>query len=624
MTEQHPVPGFWDSPLTPDILAQAGTRLGFVASHGDDVFWDETRPSDSGRTVVVSRKNGDILPPPWSAKTRVHEMGGLSWLITEWNGEPGLLFCEATDQRLYWKAVGGSPRAITPESPEGSSWRYCDMLIRGDEIWCIREDDKHGATTRAIVAINEAGIIRVLDDQSHFYAHLALSPDHNSLAWIAWEHPQMPWDGTELRTAVIASDDTLDEVHVLAGGLDESVNSPAWDSNNSLYYISDASNWWNLWHVNLAGKRTHVVKDETEWALPLWIVGWNMLRMLANGDVIGMRGNPESRELLSYSPETKSCTSFAPRMADVSSISVSATHAYVVAEHANKLPSIEEFDLATHQHSQTIKHIETPIDVSYFATPYNVTFPSLNGRVVHAIVHQAHNPNVKPEGNPPVIITAHGGPTGHSHAGANVKYAFFTTRGFTVVDVNYGGSTGYGREYRNSLRGQWGVVDTQDIIAVAQGLLDQGIVDVDKLFIRGGSAGGFAVLNALTQSTLFSGGADYYGVADLIPLALDTHDFESRYMDSLIGPYPECADVYRERSPLTHANNVSAPLIFFQGLDDPIVPPSQSEAFRDACISNGLKYKYFEFEGESHGFRQASTISLCAQEELKFYQELLN
>ncbi len=624
MTEQHPIPGFWDSPLTPDILAQAGTRLGFVQSFGDDVFWDETRPSESGRTTVVSRTNGDILPSPWSAKTRVHEMGGLSWLVTVWNSEPGLLFCEATDQRLYWKTVGGEPAPITPESPEGSSWRYCDMLIRGDEVWCIREDDKHGATKRAIVAISRDGRIRVLDDESHFYAHLTLSPDNQTLAWIAWEHPQMPWDGTELRVASITSAGTLHDVRVIAGGLTESVNSPAWDSNNSMYYISDASNWWNLWHVTTDGIRTHVVDDESEWALPLWIVGWNLLRVHANGNVIGMRGNPAARELVSYSPATKAITMFSPQVAEISSISLSTTHIYVVAEHANKLPSIEEFDLAKHQLSQTIKRLESPIDLDYFATPQHLTLPSTDGRVVHAVVHPAHNPDVELIGNAPVIITAHGGPTGHSNAAANLKYAFFTTRGFTVVDVNYGGSTGYGREFRNALRGQWGVVDTQDIIAVAQGLLDQKIVDVDKLFIRGGSAGGFAVLNALTQSSLFSGGADYYGVADLIPLALDTHDFESRYMDSLIGPFPAVEALYKERSPLTHANNISAPLIFFQGLDDPIVPPSQSEAFRDACIANGLKYKYFEFPGESHGFRQASTISLCASEELQFYQELLN
>lgn len=617
-------PGFWDSPITPEILATAGSRLAFVQSFHDDVFWDETRPQEGGRNVVVSNKRGDILPAPWSAKTRVHEMGGLSWLVTTWNGEPGLMFCEASDQRLNWKTDGGSPRAITPESPEGVSWRYCDMLIRNDEVWCVRETDKHGETTRAIIAIAPNGDIRILDDQSHFYAHLALSPDQNSLAWVTWEHPQMPWDGTELRVAPIADKGTLGDVVVLAGGLEESVNSPAWDSNSSLYYISEASNWWNLWHVTLDGAREHVVQEESEWSLPLWIVGWNFLRISANGQVIGIRGNPESREIVAYDPVLKTCTAFTPAIAEVSSLSLSPTHAYIVAEHPDSLASIDAYDLQTHHKHSVIKQLEFPIDVKYFAQPQHITLPSVNGRVVHAIVHPAHNPDIESNENPPVIITAHGGPTAHSSAAANLKFAFWTSRGFTVVDVNYGGSTGYGREYRNSLREQWGVVDTEDIIAVAQGLIDNGTVDRGKLFIRGGSAGGFAVLNALTQSDLFSGGADHYGVADLIPLAMDTHDFESRYLDSLIGPFPEARELYVERSPLTHVDKVSAPLIFFQGLDDPIVPPAQSEAFRDACIANGLKYKYFEFAGESHGFRQAETIVTCAREELAFFQEILS
>ena len=623
MTACAQTPGFWDSPISPDVLATAGSRLAFVQSFKDDVFWDENRPQEAGRNVVVSNMHGDILPAPWSAKSRVHEMGGLSWLIAVWNGESGLLFCEASDQRLYWKTVGGTPRAITAESPEGISWRYCDMLIRNDEVWCVREADKHGQTTRAIISIGPDGTTRVLDDQSHFYAHLALSPDQNSLAWVAWEHPQMPWDGTELRVAAIADDDTLGEVTVVAGGPTESVNSPAWDSDNSLYYISDASNWWNLWHVTLDGAREHVVQDNSEWALPLWIVGWNFLRIGPNGQVIGVRGNPNSRELVAYDPVTKVCTAFSPAIAEVSSLSLSATHAYIVAEHSDSLASIDAYNLQTHQREMVITQLDSPIDTSYFATPQHITLPSANGRVVHAIVHPAHNPEVELHGKAPVIITAHGGPTAHSSAAANLKFAFWTSRGFTVVDVNYGGSTGYGREYRNALLGQWGVVDTEDIIAVAQGLIDNGTVDHGKLFIRGGSAGGFAVLNALTQSSLFSGGADHYGVADLIPLAMDTHDFESRYLDSLIGPFPLARDLYVARSPLTHVHKVSAPLIFFQGLDDPIVPPAQSEAFRDACIANGLKYKYFEFEGESHGFRQAETIVTCAREELAFFQEIL-
>ena len=616
-------PGAWNSPLAAEMLGSAAIRLGFTQSAFGDVFWDEARPSENGRSVVVSKSRGDILPAPWSAKTRVHEMGGLSWLITVWNNEPGLLFCEATDQRLYWKTDGGTPQAITAESPEGISWRYCDMAVRGDEVWCIREADQHGATTRALVAISSSGSVRVLDDESHFYAHLTISDDHSKVAWIAWEHPQMPWDGTELRTATISSDGSLTDVRVSAGSTTESVCSPLWMSDNSLYYLSDASNWWNLWRISPSGVPEQVSHDSSEWSLPLWLVGWNFLRRSADGRIVATRGNPAQRELIVVDPDTGLWESCSPAVAGINSFSCSASHIYAVVSSAQSMPSVIEIDLSSLKQSGTVVEIHSPIDRSYFAHPQHVTYPSVNGRVVHAILHPATNPLVSSTQRPPVIITAHGGPTAESIAAADLKYAFFTSRGFTIVDVNYGGSTGYGREYRNALRGQWGVVDTEDIIAVAQGLIDSGTVDADKVFIRGGSAGGFAVLNALTQSTLFSGGADYYGVADLIPLAQDTHDFESRYLDSMVGPFPECMDLYRDRSPLTHATNVSAPIIFFQGLDDPIVPPSQSEAFRDACIAKGLKYKYFEFAGESHGFRQAATISLCAEEELKFYLEIL-
>ena len=616
-------PGAWNSPLAAELLGSAGVRLGFTQSAYGDVFWDEARPSENGRNAVVSQSRGDILPPPWSAKTRVHEMGGLSWLVTVWNDEAGLLFCEATDQRLYWKTDGGTPRAITEPSPEGISWRYCDMAIRGKEIWCIRESDKHGSTTRAIIAISPDGSVRVLNDESHFYAHLAISDDGNKVAWIAWEHPQMPWDGTELRAADIDSVGNLVGTKVVAGSSSESVCSPLWLTNESLYYISDASNWWNLWRINSDGSPEQVSHDSSEWSLPLWLVGWNFLRKTNDGRIIATRGNPEQRELIVVNPETGTWDTCQPAVAGIDSISTNGSHIYAVASHAQSMPSVIDIDIETLSLSDIVVEIPSPIDVEYFAKPFHVTYPSVNGRVVHAIVHPATHPQVTSSDRPPVIITAHGGPTAETNASANLKYAYFTSRGFSIVDVNYGGSTGYGREYRNSLRGQWGVVDTQDILAVAQGLIDSGTVDADKIFIRGGSAGGFAVLNALTQSTLFSGGADYYGVADLIPLAQDTHDFESRYLDSMIGPFPECIDLYRERSPLTHAANVSAPIIFFQGLDDPIVPPSQSEAFRDACIAKGLKYKYFEFAGESHGFRQASTITLCAEEELKFYQEIL-
>lgn len=617
------IPGMWESQISAEMLAKAGVRFAFTQPFNGDVFWDEERPNEGGRNVVVSEQHGDILRAPWSAKTRVHEMGGLSWLVTLWNGASGLLFCEASDQRLYWQVDGGEPVAITPESSTDVSWRYCDMLIRGDEVWCIREASGHDATTRSLIAISPDGDIRELDSQSHFYAHLTLSPDDNMLAWIAWEHPQMPWDGTELFIADINHSGQLENKKVLAGSKTEAVNSPTWVAPHELCYLSDASGWWNVWSTNTDGESGIVSQDNSEWALPMWFVGWRYLSYVGNNTVIGTRGPLAQREIVALDVTTGTWTSLASELNAFFTFSTTRHNVYAVGGGVSHMPSVVSFTISQHKQDRVIQEIPLPVSSDFFSTPYEATFPSVDGRIVHAIMFPPANPHYATPGLTPVIITAHGGPTGHEDAVANIKYAYFTSRGFTVIAVNYGGSTGYGRAYRNALRGLWGVVDTEDIIAVAQGVINQGIAEPEQVFIRGGSAGGFAVLNALVHSDIFAGGADYYGVADLIPLAQDTHDFESRYLDSLVGPYPESADLYIERSPLTHTHKLNVPVIFFQGLDDPIVPPSQSQAFRDVCIEKGLRHKYFEFEGESHGFGRADTIILCAEEELQFYRELI-
>lgn len=627
-------PGTWESPITPELLAQAGTSRSFTQVSNDSLFWDERRPSEGGRNVVVSREHGDILPAPWSASTRVHEMGGLSWLVTFWNGQAGLLFCEASDQRLYWKVDGGSPIAVTPESPTGTLHRYAEMLIRGDDIICVREITEGHNTSRTIISINTEGQIHVLDDSSHFYAHLSLSPDQQKLAWSAWEHPQMPWDGTEIRVADFDAVGHLNQPRVLAGSLTESVNSPTWDGNDALYYISDASNWWNVWHTDLHGNNRHVAKDDSEWAKPLWIIGWNALKTLHNGHLLAERGPVGNSTLTVLNPKTGTWTDIdAGDRTSWEHFSVSPKSIYALGQGKQTQLELLEIDIDTNNlnshnlNSHNVKVLvdnPLPVDREYFSTAQILTSPSKNGREVHSFYYPAQNPNFEATQPSPVILTCHGGPTANVVGVANLKYAYFTSRGFSVVDINYGGSTGYGRHYRDTLLGQWGVVDTEDILAVADDLIAQGLANKDQLFIRGGSAGGFAVLNALVHSNKFAGGANYYGVADLIGLLEDTHDFEAHYTDSLVAPFPEGRELYEERSPLTHAAKLTSPLIFFQGLDDKIVPPAQSEAFRDACIANGLKYKYFEFEGEAHGFRKAETIITAAREELAFFIEILN
>jgi dipeptidyl aminopeptidase/acylaminoacyl peptidase len=616
-------PGTWRSPITLEMLTESGVTFGYTQTFDGELYWDELRPTENGRNVVVSKTGGDLLPPPWSASTRVHEMGGLSWLVCTWQKVTGVLFAEKTDQRIYWLAPGAQPVAITPESPTGTLARYCDFLIRGSEIWCIREITRGHETSRDLIAISPAGEIRTLDANSHFYAHLVLSPDQNSLAWINWEHPQMPWDGTELRVAKISSDGELETSEARAGSTSEAVNSPVWANNETLFYLSDKSGFWNIWETSGLGSNRQVVSESAEWSKPMWQVGMNLLRILPDGKLVGIHGSPASEKVAVVDPTTGAVTDCKSELSNFSQISVHDNQIFAIGGGAKVPAAIVEFSASTGQGAGTISEVSLLVDVSYFPTVRSVSFPSKAGRTVHAFISEATNPDFESSEKPPVIITAHGGPTANTTGVAAIKRAFVTSRGFTVVDVDYGGSTGYGRDYREVLKGQWGIVDTEDILAVVAGLIESGFADPNQILIRGGSAGGFVVLNGLVHSNVFAAGANYYGVAELTMLTQDTHDFESRYLDSLVGAYPQERELYIERSPLTYADNLTSPLIIFQGADDPIVPPSQSQAFRDACIKNGIKHKYFEFPGESHGFRKSETIMTCAIEELKFYGEVL-
>ena len=620
---RNATPGTWETPLSAEVLVSAAVELSFTQLFRGELYWDERRPHEGGRTAVVSQEFGDLLPEPWSASNRVHEMGGLSWLVTEWNDELGLLFTNKSDQRLYWKIREAEPVAISPESPDGMSIRYCDMLVRRDEIWCIRETNRDHSVERDLVALTRNGQVRVLNDSSHFYAHLRLSPSGDRLAWISWEHPQMPWDGTELRTANIDSAGNLTEVRVLAGAVDEAVNSPVWADDESLYYLSDASGWWNVWHTNLFGERTHVVHDSSDWAYPMWIVGFHWLRALSDGRLAAIRGPVAKLTVALVDPISGTWVDCENELTSWLPLAVEDMSIAAVGAGPRTLPGVAIIDANKPHHVEFVRPSALPVPEEFYSLPQPIVVPSKNDRVVHAFFYPATNPEFTSDDVAPVIVFAHGGPTGNEVGIARTSMAWFTSRGFSIVDVNYGGSSGYGREYRRALNGQWGVVDTEDIIAVVQGLIEQGLAAPDKVLIRGGSAGGFSVLNSLVHSDVFAAGADYFGVAELTSLAVDTHDFESRYLDSLVGPYPECKDLYIERSPLTYADQLNAPVVFFQGLDDPIVPPSQSEAFRDACIRNNIKFKYFEFEGEAHGFRKEETLITCAREELIFYGEVL-
>jgi len=616
-------PGTWKSPITPEMLSQAGISLGFTQTFQDDVFWDESRPAENGRNVVVSRSNGEILPAPWSATTRVYEMGGLSWLVCLWNGQPGLLFAEKTDQRIYWKPVEGSPEPITPESPSGTLARYSDFLIRGSEIWCVREVIEGAHANRDLIAINNAKQIRVLDSASHCYAHLALSPDEQQLAWISWEHPQMPWDGTQLRLADIDPQGNLVNTKILAGNESEAVNSPVWSNSGKLYFVSDASGFWNVWESDTKGSTRQLVSESAEWAHPMWIVGTHLLRILDSGELVGIHGNPAQEKIAVIDPNTGIWRDLECNLTNFEHLSVYQDRIVAIGGGPKILSALVELTATSTTNPEVIAQVNVPIDQAFLPVPQALSFPSQNGRNVHAFMSPATNPNYESSELPPVMITVHGGPTGNTTGVASIKRAFFTSRGFTVVDVDYGGSTGYGRAYRETLKGQWGVVDTEDILAVVNGLISTGIAAVDHIVIRGGSAGGFTALNCVVHTDLISAGAVYYGISDLQMLWQEAPEFRKAYFEDLVGKFPMDRHLYLERSPKAHFEKLRTPLLIFQGAEDSIVTPSQSQVVRDACIKNGIKHKYFEFEGESHGFRKSQTITTCAIEELKFFGEVL-
>jgi dipeptidyl aminopeptidase/acylaminoacyl peptidase len=606
-------------------LAEAGIVFQWAQVVGDDLWWSELRPQEGGRSVVVSRRHGDLIAPPFDAKHRVHEYGGLAWLGFLRDGEPHLLFSNKKDQRLYLTTIGGSPRALSPEESDLARTRYADLLIVGDEVWCIREQTEGVTSQRDLVAISFDGAVRVLEDSSHFYSRPRLSPDGRHLAWTCWEHPLMPWDSTELRVADVVGG-SLTNILRLAGSSaagvnEESIQSQEWLDDENLLVISDRSGWWNPWRIGLDGSQEQVIDEQSEWGGPEWQLGYRTLARLSDGRVVGLHGTPER---MSFAIIDVAACAFRDlpthHNAWNPTFAVSDSAIFAIGAATDSLPVVASIDLESGA-TEIIKAVAAPIEAKYFTTPRAIAVPGRDGRTVHAIFHPAHNPDYTTAGRAPLVVTAHGGPTAHVSAVAKLAFAYFTTRGVGVVDVNYGGSTGYGRQYRNLLRGQWGVVDHEDVISVVEALVASGEVDADKVAIRGGSAGGYTVLNALLRSDVFAAGADYFGVADLAPFIEITHDFEARYLDSLIAPFP--SDLYVERSPKTYADNLSTPLIIFQGSEDPIVPPSQSELFRDICVSKGIKHNYFAFEGESHGFVKAENIITAAEEELRFFGEVM-
>ena len=612
----------WKSPITSDLIVSATIGLGQIAIDGDDICWVETRPAEKGRYVVVKRAPDgqivDLTPSPFNARTRVHEYGGGSFVMSD-----GVIwFSNFADQRLYRKDAGAEPRAITPEA----DLRYADGIIDRfrNRMICVREDHtvagSEAANTIVSLPLDGAGEQRLIVSGNDFYSSPRLSPDGSRLAWLTWNHPNMPWDGTELWVAEVRHDGSLANASRIAGGVDESIFQPEWSPAGELHFVSDRTGWWNLYRWR-DGRIEALCPMEAEFGLPQWVFGMSTYAFESENRIVCAYTEKGFSRLAILDTATGRLETIETPYTRIEGLRAKPGQVVFIAASPTEATSVVSFDPNTRRFETLRRSSALTIDAGYISVPQAVEFPAEDGLTSHAFFYSPRNRDfTAPEGErPPLLVMSHGGPTAATSPALRLSIQYWTSRGIAVLDVNYGGSTGYGRAYRERLSGRWGIVDVDDCVNGAKYLVEQGLVDGERLAITGGSAGGYTTLCALTFSDVFKAGASHYGVSDLEALEVDTHKFESRYTHKLVAPYPERADLYRERSPIYHTNLLSAPVIFFQGLEDRIVPPNQAEMMVNALRAKGLPVAYLTFEGEQHGFRQAANIKRALDGELYFY-----
>jgi len=615
--------GSWRTPITSDVIVAGVVRLSEPTPSGEETFWIESRPSEQGRNVLVRRDAGgaisDITPAPFNVRTTVHEYGGGAFIIDE-----GVVyFSNFADQKIYRQVIGSAPQPVT----HSEHMRYADGVIdrRNNRIICVREDhttsDTEAVGTIAGVDL-ETGDEEVLASGNDFYSSPRLSPDGRRLAWLTWNQPNMPWDGSELWVAEVKEDGSLGERELVAGGRDESVAQPEWSPEGDLYFISDRTGWWNLYELR-EGKAEPVQEKDSEFARPQW--AFRMSSYSVQADRIICAFNERGRwQLAKIDRKTRRLEAIETPYTEIAYVRASGDRVVFLAGAPDESTVIAQLDLSANRVEALRRSSSIIIAAAYLSVPQAIEFPTENGLTAHAFYYAPANPDfAAPEGErPPLLVISHGGPTSSASTTLEPMIQYWTSRGIAVLDVNYGGSSGYGREYRRRLNAKWGVVDVDDCINGAKYLVERGLADGDRLIIRGGSAGGYTTLAALTFRDFFKAGASYYGISDLEALEVDSHKFEARYNNSLIGPYPEQRDLYRARSPIHFTERLSCPLIIFQGLEDKVVPPNQAEMMFDAVRGKGLPVAYVPFEGEQHGFRKAENIKRALDGELYFYSRV--
>jgi acetyl esterase/lipase len=619
--------GTWSSPITAAEVAAAGGGPQWLDVVGEEVWWAEARPGEQGRVALVRAVPGggteDVLPAPWNVRNRLHEYGGKPWVVVD----GVVVFTHWADQRVYARRPGGVV-ALTPEPAEPQAVRYGDLGPgRPGEVWAVRErcvGQRPADVERELVAIAVAdGAERVLGASHHFLTVPKLSPDGRHAAWFGWDHPAMPWDGTELCVAPVGDDGTFGPHRVVAGGPDVAVCQVEWESADTLLALLDPDGWWNLHRVGLDGTLTNLAPVARELGGPLWKPGGRWFVPLGGGRHAVLA----SSRLAVLDEADGSVTTVAHQLTAWSSTGFAAYDAGVAGVAAGPIREVGVVHYAIGADLLTDLTSQPELPLSHVPVPDERVFTTADGETVPVVLYPPSNPEfAAPEGEvPPLLVHVHGGPTGQHLAVLDLEIAYFTSRGFAVAAVNYGGSTGFGRAYRERLREQWGVVDVADCVAVAEALVAAGLADGDRLAIRGGSAGGFTAAASLTTTKTYRAGTVMYPIVDLAGWTGDggeTHDFESRYLDGLIGALPAHRQRYVDRSPVANVAALAGPVLFQQGLEDRICPPEQADRFVAGLAGRGIPYAYQRFPGEQHGFRRAETIVAALEAELSFYGQV--
>lgn len=618
--------GSWKSPITSGLIVSKTIGIGSIAVNNDDIYWLEKRPQEKGRNLIVGyfpdRGIKNITPSPLSVRSKIHEYGGGAYVVEE----NTIYFSNYGDGRIYQQVINKQPYPLTNKLQQ----RYADIVVDNsrNRLICVCEDhsQSNAEAKNSIVTINlTTGKIQTLLEGNDFYSSPRLSPDGQQLAWLSWNHPDMPWDSTYLWLAKIDDTGFIIEPELLAGGEAESICEPKWSDDGTLYFSSDRTNWWNLYRRNSDGSIEILREMEAEFAYPHWVFGLSTYGLIGSDRLVCAYLGDGYWHLGVIDLKTKNFKEIKTKYSNISDLKTTKTgFAVFVGGSPTETTAVIKLNLDTGEEQVLKRTGDLKIDPGYLSQPEAIAFPTEDNLTAYAWYYPPTNKDyIAPAGElPPLIVKSHGGPTATTSVDLNLRIQYWTSRGFGYLDVNYGGSIGYGREYRTRLDGRWGIVDVDDCVNAAKYLVSQGKVDGNRLVITGSSAGGYTTLAALTFRDTFKAGASYYGVSDLEILAKDTHKFESRYLDRLIGKYPEDKAIYQERSPIYFTDKLDCPVIFFQGLEDRVVPPNQAEMMFSTIKEKGLPVAYVAFEHEAHGFRISENIKKALDSEFYFYARI--